>query len=150
MQRRTRERGGLAGSGSPARDSGDYIDRWRWSPWRAGSLAARRWADDAVAATTGLHLSAALSTRARAAIAQGEPEPAGRDAHEALATAVSTRHTGARRSRCLAALAVAPATRQAARLSAPQTPSGGAAALVRFKIFDAFFEFPVAALRDPR
>jgi hypothetical protein len=36
-------------------------------------VAARRWADDAVSATTGAFLSEALTTRARVAIAQGEP-----------------------------------------------------------------------------
>ena len=47
-------------------------------------LAARRWADDAVAATTGCAPGGALTTRARVAIAQGEPEQAERDAHDAL------------------------------------------------------------------
>ena len=49
--------------------------------------AARRWADEAVSTSTGYHLSAALATRARAAIAQGEPEEGERDAHDALACA---------------------------------------------------------------
>ena len=49
--------------------------------------AARRWADEAVSTSTGYHLSAALLTRARAAIAQGEPEQGERDAHDALACA---------------------------------------------------------------
>ena len=54
--------------------------------WRAGiSLAARRWADDAVSTATGWYLAMALTTRARVAIAQGEPEQAERDAHDALA-----------------------------------------------------------------
>ena len=46
-------------------------------------------ADDAVAATSGIHLSLAVTTRAGVAIAQGEPEQADRDAHDALATAAS-------------------------------------------------------------
>ena len=57
---------------------------------RGDLTAARRWADDAVAAATGWHLSWALTTRARVAIAPGEPEQAERDAHEALAIAAST------------------------------------------------------------
>ena len=50
-------------------------------------VAARRWADEAVTTTTGWYLSVALTTRARVAIAQGEPEQAERDAHDALACA---------------------------------------------------------------
>ena len=51
-------------------------------------VAARRWADDAVATATGwVVLMRALTTRARVAIAQGEPEQAERDAHDALARA---------------------------------------------------------------
>ena len=46
--------------------------------------AARRWADEAVSTTTGWWLTWALTTRARVAIAQGEPEQAERDAHDAL------------------------------------------------------------------
>ena len=49
-------------------------------------IAARRWADDAVAIAPGwAGLMLALTTRARVAIAQGEPEQAERDAHDALA-----------------------------------------------------------------
>ena len=49
-------------------------------------IAARRWADDAVATAPGWSvLVLALTVRARVAIAQGEPEQAERDAHDALA-----------------------------------------------------------------
>jgi hypothetical protein len=48
-------------------------------------VAARRWADDAIAATTGWYRTAALTTRARVAIAAGEMEQAERDARDALA-----------------------------------------------------------------
>jgi predicted ATPase/DNA-binding CsgD family transcriptional regulator len=47
--------------------------------------AARRWADDAIAATTGWYRTAALTARARVAIAEGEMEQAERDARDALA-----------------------------------------------------------------
>ena len=50
-------------------------------------VAARRWADDAVSTKTGSFLSDPLTTRARVAIAQGEPDQAERDAHDALARA---------------------------------------------------------------
>jgi predicted ATPase/class 3 adenylate cyclase/DNA-binding CsgD family transcriptional regulator len=52
---------------------------------RGDLTAARGWADDAIAATTGWYRAAALTTRARIAIAEGEPEQAERDAHDALA-----------------------------------------------------------------
>jgi hypothetical protein len=51
---------------------------------RGDLLAGRRWADDTVQTTTGWHLVVGLTTRARVAIAQGEPEQAERDAHDAL------------------------------------------------------------------
>lgn len=47
-------------------------------------ITARRLADEAVVATTGWHLMAALITRARVAIAQGEPEQAHDDIQAAL------------------------------------------------------------------
>jgi predicted ATPase/class 3 adenylate cyclase/DNA-binding CsgD family transcriptional regulator len=55
---------------------------------RGDLVAARRLADEAVTATTGYHLSAALFTRARVAMAHGEPERAERDARDALSCAV--------------------------------------------------------------
>src|SRR5262249_12279687 len=57
---------------------------------RGDVTTGRRWADDFVSATTGWHLASALTTRARVAIAQGEPEQAERDAHDALARAART------------------------------------------------------------
>jgi DNA-binding CsgD family transcriptional regulator len=118
---------------------------------RGDLTAARRWADDAVAATSGFHLSLALTTRAGVAIAQGEPEQADRDAHDALATAARTRAYAIvpNTLECLAALAVGAAShREAARLFGAADAIRKRGGLVRFKIFDAFFEFPVAALRD--
>ncbi|BBY81147.1 LuxR family transcriptional regulator [Mycolicibacterium pulveris] len=51
--------------------------------------AARRWADQTVTDTVGAPRVMALATRARVAIAQGEPAQAERDAHEALAVAAA-------------------------------------------------------------
>jgi DNA-binding CsgD family transcriptional regulator len=118
---------------------------------RGDLTAARRLADDAVAATSGLHLSLALTTRAGVAIAQGEPEQAARDAHDALATATSTGAYAAAPDtlECLALLAVgAGSHREAARLFGAADAIRQRGGLVRFKIFDAFFEFPLAALRE--
>jgi DNA-binding CsgD family transcriptional regulator len=118
---------------------------------RGDLIAARRLADEAVTVNSGFHLSLALTTRAGVAIAQGEPEQADRDAHDALATAASTGAYGAAPEtlECLAALAVgAGSHREAARLFGAAEVIRQRGGLVRFKIFDAFFEFPVAALRD--
>ena len=114
---------------------------------RGDLTAARRWADDAVAATSGWHLAVALTTRARVAIAQGEPGQADRDAHEALAVTASTRAcTGAPDTfECLAALAV---DHEAARLLGAAQAIRQRSGQVRFKIFDAVYEASVAALRD--
>jgi predicted ATPase/class 3 adenylate cyclase/DNA-binding CsgD family transcriptional regulator len=113
--------------------------------------AARRLADEAVAATNGFHLALALTTRAGIAIAQGEPEQAGRDAHDALATAVSAGTYGATPEtlECIAALAVgAGSHREAVRLFGAAAAIRQRGGFVRFKSWDASFEFPVATLRD--
>ena len=113
--------------------------------------AARRLADDAVAATSGFHLSLALTTRAGVAIVQGEPEQADRDAHDALAIAASTKAYGAVPDtlECLAALAVgAGSHREAARLFGAAESMRQRMGAVRFKIFDAVHEFLVESLRD--
>jgi predicted ATPase/class 3 adenylate cyclase/DNA-binding CsgD family transcriptional regulator len=118
---------------------------------RGDLIAARRWADDAVATTTGCHLSVALTTRARVAIAQGEPEQAERDAHQALAIAASTRaYTGVPDTlECLAALAVdAGSQREAARLFGAADGIGQRTGQVRFQIHQAGYEASVAKLRD--
>jgi DNA-binding CsgD family transcriptional regulator len=118
---------------------------------RGDLTAARRLADDAVAATSGLHLSLALTTRAGVGIAQGEPEQAGRDAHDALVSAVSTGAYAAAPEtlECLAVLAVGGGShREAARLFGAADAIRHRGGLVRFKILDAFFEFSIAALRD--
>ena len=55
------------------------------APLACGDLAsARRWADDVVSATAAWSLAAALTSRARVLIAQGELDAAERDAYDAL------------------------------------------------------------------
>ena len=49
-------------------------------------IAARRWADEAVATAPGWVVTQALTVRARVALAQGEPDQAERDTHDALAS----------------------------------------------------------------
>ncbi len=81
-------------------------------------IAARRWADDTVPVVPGCHLAVALIARARVAIAQGEPQQAGTDLHDAIAVA---ERSGAYlylpdALECLASLAVDTNAEHAARL----------------------------------
>jgi len=113
--------------------------------------AARRWADEAVSTTTGWWLMSALSTRARVAIAQGEPDQAERDAHDALACAAEL---GAHLSvadvlECLAVLAGGGAShREAARLLGAARAIRQRTGEVRLKAWDAGYEASVTVLRD--
>ncbi|HKI39240.1 MAG TPA: LuxR C-terminal-related transcriptional regulator, partial [Mycobacterium sp.] len=114
-------------------------------------LAARRWADDAVSTTTGWWHMLALTTRARVAIAQGEPEQAERDAHDALACAADVRaylHIPDILE-CLAMLAGdAHSHREAARFFGAAEAIRLHMGAVRFKVWDAGYEASVAVLRD--
>ena len=118
---------------------------------RGDLIAAQGWADEAVSTMLGWHLTAALTARARVAIAQGEPEQAERDAHDALECAASIEaHQGISDIlECLAGLAAEAGDHpEAAELF------GAAAAIrertgeVRFKIYQAGYEASLAALRD--
>jgi DNA-binding CsgD family transcriptional regulator len=112
-------------------------------------IAARRWADEAVATATGWTVMSALNTRARVAIAQGEPEQAERDAHDALAITPEGLYVGVPETlECLATLAVdARSYREAARLFAAAAAIRLRIGAVRLKIHDAGHEASVAALR---
>jgi DNA-binding NarL/FixJ family response regulator len=113
--------------------------------------AARRWADEAVSTGTGWWLMVALSTRARVAIAQGEPEQAERDAHDALACATELgAHLGVPDVlECLAVLAGASAShREAARLLGAARAVRQCTGEIRFKVWDAGYAALAATLRD--
>ena len=92
----------------------------------------------------------ALTMRARVAIAQGEPEQAERDAHDALARAASLQAYGGISDilECLGALADDGSHREAARLSVrrgdPGTHGRGPLQDLRRS-----YQASVAALRDP-
>jgi DNA-binding CsgD family transcriptional regulator len=114
-------------------------------------IAARRWADEAVTTTTGWHLMWALTTRARVAIAQGEPEQAERDAHDALTCAAEAdTHLGISDIlECLATLAGDASTdRDAARLFGAAHAIRQRTGVVRFRVWDAGYDTSVAALRN--
>jgi predicted ATPase/class 3 adenylate cyclase/DNA-binding CsgD family transcriptional regulator len=118
---------------------------------RGDLVTARRWADEAITTTTGYHLSAALFTRARVAIAQGEPERGERDAHDALACAADVKAYLLIPDilECLARLARdAGSHREAARLFGAAHAIRERRGAVRFKLRDAGCQAAVAALRD--
>jgi predicted ATPase/class 3 adenylate cyclase/DNA-binding CsgD family transcriptional regulator len=111
-------------------------------------VAARRWADDAVSAMAGAFLSDPLTTHARVAIAQGEPNQAERDAHDALARAAEVEAYLSIPDilECLAVLAGG--HHEAARLLGAAHAIRQRIGAVRFKVYDAGYEALVAALRD--
>jgi predicted ATPase/class 3 adenylate cyclase/DNA-binding CsgD family transcriptional regulator len=114
-------------------------------------VGARRWADDAVSTTTGAFLSGALATRARVAIAQGEPDQAERDAHDALAraTEVEAYLSIPDTLECLGTLAGQDGShREAARLFGAAKAIWLRIGAVRFKVWDADYEASVMMLRD--
>ena len=114
-------------------------------------VAARRWADDAVSTKASIFAWDPLTTRARVAIAQGEPEQAERDAHEALARAAEVEAYVFLPDilECLGILAGgAGSQREAARLYGAAEAIRQHMGAVRFKIYDASYEASVAVLRD--
>jgi predicted ATPase/class 3 adenylate cyclase/DNA-binding CsgD family transcriptional regulator len=117
-----------------------------------GDLAvARRWADGTVAVVPGLYQSVALTARCCVAIAQGEPEQAERDAHEALAIAARTRGYLYLPDtvECLARLAADGANPQsAARLFGAADAIRQRTGRARFPMYQADYDAAVAALRD--
>ena len=114
-------------------------------------VAARRWAEDAVTTTTGALLSDALTARARVATAQGEPDQAERDAHDALARAAEAEAYLLIPDilECLGTLAgEAGSHREAARLFGAAGGIRQRMGSVRFKVWDAGYDASVAALRE--
>jgi predicted ATPase/class 3 adenylate cyclase/DNA-binding NarL/FixJ family response regulator len=112
---------------------------------------ARRWADDAVSVAPGAHLTMALATRARVAIAQNDPGQAERDAHEALTRAakLQSRWIVADALECLAVVAIGTGSNpEAARLFAAAQAFRDRVGSVRFTIYDEDHEASVAALRE--
>ena len=118
---------------------------------RGDLTAARCWADDAVLATTGWYRALALTTRARVAIAQGVPEQAVGDAHDALACAVGVEaYLGVPDIlEVLAGLAGDTGShREAARLFGAAEAIRQRTGEVRFPIYQAGYEASVGAIRN--
>ncbi|AKN17754.1 transcriptional regulator [Mycobacterium haemophilum DSM 44634] len=117
---------------------------------RGDVITARRLADEGVAATAGWHQMAALTTRARVAIAQGEPELARADIHAALACGADIQASlGISDSMELLAELISKGGnhRQAGRLFGAASALREKIGEVRFKVWDAGYEAAVAALR---
>ena len=156
-----------AGDAETAQDASEKaFDRWSALPKLAAMqrvtaaqatlaggdlIAARRVADEAVSTATGWWLPTALNTRARAAIAQGEPDRAERDAHDALAGAADIQ-AYAEIPDIVESLAMligqAGSHREAARLFGAAHGIRQRMGAVRYKVWDPDYEATVAALRD--
>jgi DNA-binding CsgD family transcriptional regulator len=114
-------------------------------------LSARRWADEVIATATGVWLAWALTSRARLAIAQGEPDSADHDAHDALAIAAEVQGY-----QCvpdileqLGNLAIADgSSRGAARLFGAAYGSRQRMGAVRFKVWNASYQASEALARE--
>jgi predicted ATPase/class 3 adenylate cyclase/DNA-binding CsgD family transcriptional regulator len=114
-------------------------------------IAARRSANEAITAMTGWYSIGALTTRCRVAIAEGEPDQAERDAHDALAISAGVQaYLGVPDIlECLAALAGKSGShREAARLFGAAHSIRQRMGAVRFKVWDVGYEASVAALRN--
>jgi DNA-binding CsgD family transcriptional regulator len=126
--------------------------------WSAGAAladgdlaAAGRWADEAASIATGWYLTMALTVRAGVAIAQGEPDQAERDAHDALTCAADIQAYLLIPDilECVAALVGQDDShREAARIFGAAEAIRQRIGSVRFKIYDADYEASVTALRD--
>jgi predicted ATPase/DNA-binding CsgD family transcriptional regulator len=113
--------------------------------------AARLYVDEDVPAAKGWHKVVALTTRARICLAEGEPDRAERDAHDALgrAAAIGTELGIPGILECLAAVAAeAGSYREATRLLGAAHTIRQRMGAVRFKVHDAADEALVATIRN--
>lgn len=114
-------------------------------------VTARNWADDCVALVPGWHQVVARTVRAFVAIARGEPDQAGRDAHEALVWAA--RSQGYMRVadtlECLARLAVEGGdSPYAARLLGASDGIRQRMGHARYPMYQPGYDITVAAARE--
>ncbi|RDH78975.1 LuxR family transcriptional regulator [Mycolicibacterium moriokaense] len=113
--------------------------------------AARRWADDTIAVTTGCFQMQAFVARAHVALAQGENDQAEQDAHSALALGLDT-GSQLRVPEALEVLARTAGTEQnhrhAVRLLGAATASRAAMGGVRFPVYSIGYDDEVAASRE--
>ncbi|WP_082950511.1 MULTISPECIES: LuxR C-terminal-related transcriptional regulator [unclassified Mycobacterium] len=112
--------------------------------------AARRWADDTVAVAPGSQRMLALTSRARVAVAQGEPQQAETDLHDAVAVA---ERTGGHvllpdALEGLAALAADSNPEHAARLFGAANGMRQRHGSVRFKAFQPAYDAALSTVRE--
>ena len=114
------------------------------------SARARGWADEAVAATTGMFRCLALMARVRAHRAEGDVERAAADAYESLAIAapMSGYLCAPDLLECLSETAADGATSHAVRLLGAADAMRQHFGLVRFKVHDDEHQALVATLRN--
>jgi predicted ATPase/class 3 adenylate cyclase/DNA-binding CsgD family transcriptional regulator len=114
-------------------------------------VPARQWVDDTVAMAPGCHKVVALMARAHIALAQGEPEQARRDAHDALVMAAD-RQAFLRLPdivECLARLAAGDGNHQnAARLLGAAHAIRHQRGVVRFPMYQGGYDMSLESLRD--
>jgi len=121
------------------------------APLASGDLpAARRWADEVVSIAQGCYRAVGLASRARVEMAQGEPELAKNDLHDALSCAADTGTILGLPDtlECLAKLAADAAGPEAGRLLGSADAVRQRTDEVRLKIHQADHDAWVAALRN--
>lgn len=114
-------------------------------------VTARKWADDCVAVVPGWYQVIARVVRAFVAIAQGEPDKAERDAHEALVIAARTKGylRAADTFECLARLSVDHGNYPyAARLLGAADQTRQRMAHARYPMYQAHYDAAVALVRE--
>jgi DNA-binding CsgD family transcriptional regulator len=117
---------------------------------RGDLVAARKFADDSIAATSGWYRAVALRARARIAIAEGEPEQAERAAHDSLAcgAAIGAYLGAADALEILAGVATVTGSQlEAARLFGAAKGIRARTEEVRFPMYESDYETSVAACR---
>jgi hypothetical protein len=124
---------------------------WRHTAACGELVAARRWADDTVAMVPAWHKMVALLARPHIALAQGEPEQAERDAHDALVIAAHTR--GFLRLpdivECLAGLVASDGIHEnASRLFGAANAIRQRIGVVRFAVYQTGYDAAIESLRD--
>lgn len=118
---------------------------------RGDLAAARRWADEALSVSSGIHRILLLEIRGRVAMAEGEFEQAERDAREALTIAADTEAILAAPDLIESLATVATAAgryHDAARLLGSAAGARSRTGAVRAKVYDANYETTVKTLRE--
>jgi predicted ATPase/class 3 adenylate cyclase/DNA-binding CsgD family transcriptional regulator len=112
---------------------------------------ARNWADESIALARGWHLAMALTVRARVAIASREPDAAESDLHQALSCAADIKAIMCVPDilECLADVTATNGNNdEAARMFGAAESARLTTGMVRFRVYDPWYEASVAGLRE--